>query len=56
MTTVKLRLQGQEDEVEHLLERLRSDQVVHLDSREPLPQAGGYVVVHANASFSEKTP
>ncbi|WP_017615102.1 hypothetical protein [Nocardiopsis salina] len=53
MATVKLRLQGQEDAVEHLLATLRSDDAVHVEDRGPLPQAGGYVVVHANASVTE---
>ncbi|MEU3310075.1 hypothetical protein ACWGSK_25250 [Nocardiopsis sp. NPDC055551] len=54
MSRVKLRLRGQEDDVERLLETLRSDEAVRLDEKVPEPQSGGYVVVHAVASTDDE--
>lgn len=53
MSRVKLRLRGQEDDVERLLETLRSDEAVRLDEKALEPRPGGYVVVHAVASTDE---
>ncbi|MBR8745008.1 hypothetical protein [Nocardiopsis sp. MG754419] len=55
MSRVKLRLRGQEDDVERLLATLRSDDAVRLVEKMPEPQPGGYVVVHAVASTGEDT-